>query len=75
MFVCRIWAASVWVEIGVCVLVCMCVCVEQQVCQCGERGILVERQSISAQIGVCVCVCVKGETEMCDVCVKDYGWV
>ena len=71
MFVCRIWAASVWVEIGVCVLVCMCVCVEQQVCQCGERGILVERQSISAQIGVCV----KGETEMCDVCVKDYGWV
>ena len=64
--VCRIWAMSVWVETGVCVLVYMCVCVEQQVCQCGVRGSLVERQRV--YLHKWVCVCVKGETEMCDVC-------
>lgn len=73
MFVCRIWAVSVWVEIGVCVLVCMCVCVEQQVCQWGERHSCGETEYICTN--GCVCVCVKGETEMCDVCVKDCGWV
>ena len=55
MCVCRIWAMSVWVEIGVWVLVCMCVCVEQQVCQYGARGSLVERQRVYLHKRVCVC--------------------
>ena len=49
---------SVWMEIGVCVLVCMCMCVyvEQDLCQCGARGRLVERQRVYLHKWVCVCV-------------------
>ena len=57
------------------------VCFGVYVCLCGATGVSMWRKRHSCGeteyicTNRCVCVCVKGETEMCDVCVKDYGWV
>lgn len=65
VFVCRIWAVSVWVEIGVCFGVYVCLWSNRCV-NGGERAFL-WRDRVYLHKWVCVCVCVKGETEM-DVC-------